>query len=60
MTQGGPLDRTTTVVYYLYEEAFYKFRLGYASAVAYLLFLLTLALAWAQMRVIGRRDEERT
>jgi multiple sugar transport system permease protein len=59
MTQGGPLDRTTTVVYYLYEEAFYKFRLGYASAVAYLLFLLTLALAWAQMRVIGRRDEER-
>jgi multiple sugar transport system permease protein len=56
MTQGGPLDRTTTLVYYLYEEAFYRFRLGYASAVAYLLFLLTVLLAWVQMRVIGRQD----
>jgi multiple sugar transport system permease protein len=50
MTRGGPLQRTTTVVYYLYEEAFYRFNLGYASAVAYLLFLVTLALAWAQMK----------
>ncbi len=52
MTRGGPLHRTTTVVYYLYEEAFYRFNLGYASAVAYLLFLLTLALAWVQMKVV--------
>ena len=53
MTRGGPLHRTTTVVYYLYEEAFYRFNLGYASAVAYLLFVLTLILAWVQMRVVG-------
>ncbi len=50
MTRGGPLQRTTTVVYYLYEEAFYRFNLGYASAVAYLLFAATLLLAWVQMR----------
>jgi multiple sugar transport system permease protein len=50
MTRGGPLHSTTTVVYYLYEEAFYRFNLGYASAVAYLLFLITLALAWVQMK----------
>ncbi len=52
MTRGGPLHSTTTVVYYLYEEAFYRFNLGYASAVAYLLFLLTLALAWVQMKAV--------
>jgi len=57
MTRGGPLHRTTTVVYYLYEEAFYRFNLGYASAVAYLLFALTLVLAWIQMRVVGRPTE---
>ena len=56
MTRGGPLHRTTTVVYYLYEQAFYRFDLGYASAVAYLLFALTLALAWVQTRLV--RSEE--
>ncbi len=56
MTRGGPLHRTTTVVYYLYEQAFYRFDLGYASAVAYLLFVLTLAIAWLQTRVV--RSEE--
>ncbi len=57
MTRGGPLHRTTTVVYYLYEQAFYRFDLGYASALAYLLFVLTLALAWLQMRAVGRPAE---
>ena len=56
MTRGGPLHRTTTVVYYLYEQAFYRFDLGYASAVAYLLFAVTLGLAWIQMRLV--RSEE--
>jgi len=56
MTRGGPLGRTTTVVYYLYEQAFSRFHLGYASAVAYLLFLLSLMLAWAQMKAVGARE----
>jgi multiple sugar transport system permease protein len=60
MTRGGPLHRTTTVVYYLYEEAFYRFNLGYASAVAYLLFVVTLLLAWAQMRAVGSPTEVST
>jgi multiple sugar transport system permease protein len=50
MTRGGPLDSTLTSVFYLYEEAFFRFRLGYASAVAYLLFGLTLAIALIQFR----------
>lgn len=57
MTSGGPLQRTTTVVYYMYEEAFFRFHLGSACAVAYLLFLLTLGLTWLQMRAVGRGME---
>jgi multiple sugar transport system permease protein len=56
MTRGGPLGSTTTVVYYLYEQAFSRFDLGYASAVAYLLFLISLGLAWAQMKAVGSRE----
>lgn len=60
MTRGGPLRSTTTVVYYLYEQAFYRFDLGYASAVAYLLFVLTLGLAWVQMKVVRPAAGERS
>ncbi len=56
MTRGGPLGQTTTIVYYLYEQAFHRFHLGYASAIAYLLFVLTLVLAWLQMRTVGARE----
>jgi multiple sugar transport system permease protein len=50
MTGGGPLHSTLTSVFYWYEQAFYKFRLGYASSIAYLLFALTLGLAFLQVR----------
>jgi multiple sugar transport system permease protein len=59
MTRGGPLHSTTTVVYYLYGQAFYRFDMGYASAVAYLLFLVTLAIAWAQTRVVRPAEAPR-
>ncbi|NOT33066.1 MAG: sugar ABC transporter permease [Candidatus Eisenbacteria bacterium] len=59
MTGGGPLKSTTTVVYYLYEEAFTRFHLGYASAVAYLLFAITLVLAWGQMKLVKPSGEPR-
>lgn len=52
MTRGGPLDTTLTAVYYLYDRAFYAFRLGYASAVAYLLFGVILCVALVQMRAL--------
>jgi multiple sugar transport system permease protein len=40
MTQGGPLDATNVFVYNIYENAFQNFRMGYASAQAYLLFVV--------------------
>jgi multiple sugar transport system permease protein len=53
-TQGGPLNSTTVLVYYLYEQAFQNFNFGYASAVAYFLFLIILVVTAIQFRV-GRR-----
>lgn len=43
-TRGGPLGATKTIVYYLWEQAFRQFRYGYGSAVAYVLFALTLVI----------------
>ena len=38
MTQGGPLQSTVSVLYFMYEEGFKWWNLGSASAVAFLLF----------------------
>jgi len=38
MTQGGPAGTTTTLAYYIYTKAFEEFQIGYASAVAWVLF----------------------
>ena len=53
-TQGGPLNATTVLVYYLYDQAFQDFNFGYASAIAYVLFLFILVITAIQFRV-GRR-----
>jgi multiple sugar transport system permease protein len=44
MTQGGPIDSTNVFVYNIYENAFEFFRMGYASAQAYLLFIVVFAI----------------
>lgn len=38
MTSGGPASTTTTLAYHIYTEAFERFRIGYASAVSWILF----------------------
>ncbi len=53
-TQGGPLNATTVLVYYLYEQAFQQFNFGYASAIAYFLFLIIIVVTFVQFR-LGRR-----
>ena len=53
-TQGGPLNATTVLVYYLYTQAFQQFNFGYASAIAYFLFLIIIVITVIQFRV-GRR-----
>lgn len=55
MTQGGPLGTTTTITYFLYQEAFERFSMGRASAVACVLFILLLALTLVQFKFVGSR-----
>jgi multiple sugar transport system permease protein len=57
-TRGGPLNSTQTVVYYIYELAFQTQRLGYGSALAYLLFAVTLVLTVVIIAYNRRRGTE--
>jgi multiple sugar transport system permease protein len=57
MTNGGPLHRTTTIGYYLYERAFKFFDMGYAAAMSYALFAMILVFTLIQLRVMRREIE---
>jgi multiple sugar transport system permease protein len=51
MTQGGPGKATLVYVLHLYRNAFEYQKMGYASAMAWILFLIILGLTWLQFKV---------
>lgn len=55
LTGGGPLDRTLTIVYSIYQQGFQFFRMGYASAQAYALFAIIFIITMLQRRVLAPR-----
>jgi len=52
MTQGGPLNRTLSVSIYMYQQGFNFFHLGYASAIAYTMFVVIAAITVVQFRLL--------
>ena len=54
MTQGGPVDSTLFYVYHLFNNAFRYMKMGYASALAWVLFLIVLALTVLQLKLSKR------
>jgi multiple sugar transport system permease protein len=52
MTRGGPAGATTTISYYIYNNAFDYFRMGYAAALAWALFLVILIVTLLNWRYI--------
>ncbi len=48
MTQGGPARSTSVLVYYVFQNAFQYFRMGYASAMAYVLFFIVMIVTFIQ------------
>jgi len=54
MTNGGPVNSTLFYVLYLYQNAFRFFKMGYASAMAWVLFFIVLGLTLIQFRLAGR------
>jgi multiple sugar transport system permease protein len=57
MTQGGPADATLSLVLLMYEEGFRWWNLGFAAAVAFVLFAIILAGTLVQLRVSRLRAE---
>lgn len=56
MTGGGPLNSSKTLVFYIYQEAFEKLRMGYASAVGVILLLITLVLSILNLNVMSKKE----
>ncbi|HLU59159.1 MAG TPA: sugar ABC transporter permease [Pseudonocardia sp.] len=55
MTNGGPLEGTTTMMYSIYLEGFAAGRAGYSSAIATILFLLLFVITLVQLRFVERK-----
>jgi multiple sugar transport system permease protein len=56
MTQGGPLDSTKVIVYYIYQQGFRFQDMGYASAISIVTLVMLLIISWFQMRVLRSED----
>jgi len=54
LTKGGPGDATTTLIYYIYNNAFAWFRIGYAAAAAVMLFFLVFGFTLLNWRISRR------
>ncbi len=50
MTNGGPLNRTSTISLYLYDKAFRQLDMGYATAMAFALFVMIFIFTMLQMK----------
>lgn len=57
MTNGGPLFSTETLVTYIYHEGFQLFDMGYASAIACMLFVVVLVFTVVQLRLFRFQEE---
>lgn len=53
--EGGPLNTTSVLVFYLYQEAFHKYRFGRASALAFILFIIVIAITMIQRAYSEKR-----
>jgi ABC-type sugar transport system permease subunit len=54
MTQGGPVNSTNVLVYYLYEQAFQQYRVGPGAAIAVVLLVLLAVFTVLQLRLSNR------
>jgi multiple sugar transport system permease protein/sn-glycerol 3-phosphate transport system permease protein len=55
LTDGGPFESSTNIIYFLYQSGFRLFQIGTASAVSVIIFGATCVLTWVQFRFIEKR-----
>jgi multiple sugar transport system permease protein len=53
LTGGGPVRATTSIVYYIWQQAFSLYRIGYSSSISLLLFVIILIASLIQRRYMG-------
>ena len=56
LTEGGPVNSTELFATYLYKYGVQRFHLGYGSAVAVVLFAITLVFSLGYQRIVMRQD----
>lgn len=57
MTNGGPLNRTTTIVHQIYTAGFWEYKLGYASAMSVVLLLIVVVISALNFRLTRNEGE---
>jgi multiple sugar transport system permease protein len=58
MTSGGPQNRMISVVYYIFNQSFVSFHLGYGSALSIALLAILIALSVVQLRLLRVGDDK--
>ena len=56
-TKGGPFNQSDTLAVFMYSESFRKYKMGYGSAIAVILFLMTLIVIALYFRQIAAAEE---
>lgn len=56
---GGPQNQTMTAVYWIFNQSFVTFRLGYGAALSMVLLVILLALSLLQLRLLGDKEDRR-
>jgi multiple sugar transport system permease protein len=57
-TQGGPVDATRVIYWFIYQHAFERYNFGYASAASIILFLILVVISLIQMRVLRANESD--
>jgi len=56
MTQGGPLNKTLTIVQYMYQEGFRWWNMGYSASIAFVLFIIIFIGTMIQLKIQKSKD----
>ncbi|MCS6827034.1 MAG: sugar ABC transporter permease [Caldilinea sp.] len=57
-TKGGPVNATKVLNWYIYEQAFSRFNMGYATAISIVLFLILIFVSMIQMRILRAGESD--
>ena len=57
-TQGGPVDATRVIYWFIYQHAFERYNFGYASAASIILFGILIVISLIQMRVLRANESD--